>query len=161
MILLLSSVSRAKDCARTLEEVGHEPVELCTGVQEAINKLRAQDFSIAILDQLVLDSELDYEDVVSKHLGSAIPVYVNFAIYGVERVVRELRRAMQRRKREVEAVKNDALRDLRQKLNGAVTAMLLSCQMALNTPDLPEQAEDKMRDLEALANELSAKLSAA
>jgi hypothetical protein len=161
MILLLSSVSRAIDCARALEEVSHEPVQLCTSVEEAINRLRAQDFSVAILDQLALDSELDYEDVVCKHLGSAIPVYVNFAIYGVDRVLRELRRTMRRRKREAEAAKNDALRGLRQKLNDAVTAMLLSCQMALDTPDLPEEAESKMHDLEALANELSAKLAAA
>jgi hypothetical protein len=161
MILLLSSVSKAKDCARALGEVSHEPVEVCTGVQEAINKLQAHNFTVAILDQLVLDSELDHEDVIYKHLGPAIPVYVNFAICGVERVVREIRRVSHRRKREVEAARRDARGELRQKLNDTLTAMLLSCQMALEIPDLPQLAASKMHDVEALANDLSTRLGAA
>jgi len=41
-----------------------------------------------------------------------------------------------------------------------VTALLLSCEMALRVPDLPVQAASKMHDVEALAREVSQKLGA-
>jgi len=161
MILLLSSVIKAKECARAVEQASHEPVELCAAVQEAIEKLQAQEFSVVILDQLVLDSELEQEEAICKHLGSATPIYVNFAIAGVERIVRELRRALHRRKQELEAARKDAVRVLRQEMNDILTAILLSCQMALKIPELPQQAETKMQELELLATQLNAKLGAA
>jgi Sec-independent protein translocase protein TatA len=161
MILLLSSLDKAKACAQALEEASHEPVELCSGVHQAVEKLQAQEFSAVILDQLLLDAELDEGEAIFKHLGSAVPVYVNFAIAGIGRVVREFRSALHRRKRELEAAKKDAAQALRQELNGTVTALLLSCEMALKVPELPQQAESKMHDVEALAREVSAKLGTA
>jgi hypothetical protein len=35
-----------------------------------------------------------------EHLGTAFPVYLNFAVTGMERLVREVRSALHRRKRE-------------------------------------------------------------
>jgi DNA-binding NtrC family response regulator len=161
MILLLSSFDKAIACAQALEEAGHEPVELCRSIREAIEKLQAQEYSAVIFDQLLLDGELGEDQAVFKHLGSAVPVYVNFAIAGISRVVREFRSALHRRKRELEAAKKDAAQALRQELNDTVTALLLSCEMALKTPELPQKAESKMHDVEALAREVSAKLGTA
>jgi signal transduction histidine kinase len=161
MILLLSSLDKAKACAQALEEASHEPVELCSGMHEAVEKLQTQEFSAVILDQLLLDAELDDGEAIFKHLGSAVPVYVNFAIAGIGRVVREFRSALQRRQRELAAAKKDAAQALRQELNNSVTALLLSCEMALKEPELPKQAESKMHDVEALAREVSAKLGTA
>lgn len=161
MILLLSSLTKAKECAQALEQASHEPVELCSGLQEAVEKLQTQDFSAVILDQLLLDSELDREEAIFKHLGSAVPVYVNFAIAGIGRVVREFRCASDRRKRELQTAREDAVRALRQELNDTLTALLLSCEMALKIPEIPPQAQNKMQDVEARATELSAKLATA
>ena len=86
---------------------------------------------------------------------------MNFAIAGTGRVIREFCSALHRRKRELEAAKKDAAQALRQELNNTVTALLLSCEMALKTPELPQQAERKMHDVAALAREVSAKLGTA
>lgn len=161
MILLISSLDKAKACIETVEQASQESVELCSGVQEAINKLEAQEFSAVIFDQLVLDAELDQGEAILKHIGSAVPVYVNFAVAGVGRVTRELRSALQRRRREFLAANRDAAQALRRELNENITALLLSCEMALRVPDLPEQAESKMHDVQELARELSAKLATA
>ena len=161
MILLISSLREANACTRALEDASHEPVELCSDLHEAVTRLATQEFSAVVLDQLVLDAQPDEADAVFKNLGSAVPVYVNFAIAGIARVTRELRSALQRRRREVLAAKQDAQQALRQELNNTVTALLLSCEMALRVPDLPVQAENKMHDVEALAREVSAKLGAA
>jgi hypothetical protein len=161
MILLLSSLDKAKACAQAIEEASHEPIELCRTLHDAAEKLQMQEFSAVIFDQLLLDAELEEDEAVFKHLGSAVPVYVNFAIAGTGRVIREFCSALHRRKRELEAAKKDAAQALRQELNNTVTALLLSCEMALKTPELPQQAERKMHDVAALAREVSAKLGTA
>ncbi len=161
MILLVSAISKAKDCALALEQASHEPVELCSNLQKALEELENQEFSAVILDQLLLDSEPNEDEPILKHVGSAIPVYVNFAIAGVPRVVRELRFAWHRRKRELATAKKEAAQALREEMNDTLTALLLSCEMALQVADVPEQAHNKLRDVEALAGELKVKLGGA
>jgi hypothetical protein len=111
-----------------------------------------------VFDLLLLDAQPDESETVLKHLGSAVPVYLNFAITGTARAAREVRWALQRRKREVLAAKNEAQQTLHHELNDTLTALLLSCQMALQVPELPAQAETKMQAVEALAREVSVKL---
>ena len=78
--------------------------------------------------------------MVLQHVGTAIPVYVNFAICGMERVVRELRAALHRRKREVLLARQGAEQGLRNELKDTITAILLSCELALQTPNLQATA---------------------
>jgi len=49
---------------------------------------------------------------------------------------------------------------LRDELKDTVTALLLSCEMALQVPDLPSIAEDRMRTGVELAREMRKKLGA-
>lgn len=161
MILLITSVAKAQECARDLQEATHEPVTVCVGLPEAVQQLKDKEFSAVIFDLLLLDAQPDEGETVLKHLGSAVPVYLNFAITGIPRVVRELRSALQRRKREMLVVKNDAEQGLRHELNDTLTALLLSCQMALQVPELPPSAQTKMQAVEALAREVSVKLGRA
>jgi DNA-binding NtrC family response regulator len=161
MILLISSLDKAKACAEALEQASHESVELCSGLHEAMEKLETQEFSAVVFDLLLLEAEPDEGEAIFKHLGSAVPVYLNFAVAGIARVVRELRSALQRRRREMLTANREAAQALRRELNDSITALLLSCEMALRVPDLPQQAESKMHDVEVLAKELSTKLGAA
>jgi len=161
MILLISCLAEARNCIPALEETSQDTVELFSDLPQAVARLNTQEFSAVILDQFLLEAEPDHAEAIFKNLGSAVPVCVNFAITGIPRIGRELRSALQRRRREVLAAKQDAQQALRQELNDVVTALLLSCEMALRVPDLPAQAESKMHDVEALAREVSAKLGAA
>ena len=161
MILLITCVAKAQDCAQALHEATNEPVTVCVGLQEALLQLKEKEFSAVVFDLLLLDAQPDEGETVLKHLGSAVPVYLNFAITGTARVVRELRWALQRRKREMLAAKNDAELALRHELKDTLTALLLSCEMALQVPELPPQAETKMQTVETLAREVSAKLGRA
>jgi len=160
MILLITCVAKAQDCAEGLKEATNEPVIVCTTLHEAVWQLKEKEFSAVIFDLLLLDAQPDESETVLKHLGSAVPVYLNFAITGTARAAREVRWALQRRKREVLAAKNEAQQTLHHELNDTLTALLLSCQMALQVPELPAQAESKMQAVEALAMEVSAKLGA-
>jgi len=158
MILLITSLAKAQDCAAALQEVTAEPVKVAARPQEAVAQLQAHEFSAVVLDQLLLDAEPDDVETIFKHIGTAVPVYTNFAISGIERVSRELRSAVHRRKREVLIARQEAEQDLRSELKGTITALLISCEMALGVPNLPLLAETKMRAVDALAREMRAKL---
>jgi len=158
MILLTSSLSSAQKCATALEEATAEPIVVAAALPDALAKLQAQEFSAVVFDQLLLDAAPDDAEVVLKHLGGAVPVYLNFALASQDRVIRELRAALSRRNRELIAAKREAEQSLRHELNEKMTALMLSCEMALQVPDLPELAETKMRAVDALAKEMREKL---
>lgn len=158
MILLISSLAKAQDCAKALQEATTEPVQVAATLPAAVAQLQANEFSAAVLDQLLLDAEPDDAETIFKHLGTAVPVFTNFAISGMDRVARELRSALHRRKRELAAARKEAEQSLRSELRSDITALLLSCEMALGVPNLPLLAETKMRAVDALAKEMRAKL---
>jgi hypothetical protein len=158
MILLITSLAKAQDCAKALQEVTAEPVQVAGTLAEAVLQLQAHEFSTVVLDQLLLDAEPDDVETIVKHMGSAVPVYSNFAISGFEHVSRELRSALHRRKRELLVARQEAQQALRRELKDTVTALLLSCEMALDVPNLPLFAETKMRAVDALAKEMRTKL---
>lgn len=158
MILLITSLAKAQDCARALQESIAEPVQVAATLPAAVAELQAHEFSAAVLDQLLLDAEPDDAETIFKHLGGAVPVFTNFAISGIDRVSRELHSALHRRKRELLAARKEAEQALRSELRGAITSLLLSCEMALEVPNLPLLAETKLRAVDALTKEMRAKL---
>lgn len=160
MILLITPSAKVQECAAALEEATSEATEVATTLRQAAAQLRTGEFSAVVVDQSLVESEPDESDLVLQHMGSAIPVYINFAISNLDRVVRELRAALHRRKREVIVARRTAEDSLRSELKGTVTALLLSCEMALQAPDLPA-AEGKIRKAWELAKEVRTKLGTA
>jgi len=111
-----------------------------------------------LIDQAFLETDPVESDMVLEHIGTAIPVPVNFAISGMDRVVRDLRSALHRHKKEVLLMRQEVQQALRNELKDTVTALLLSCEMALQVPNLPGAAEIKMRSVRTLAQEVRVKL---
>ena len=79
------------------------------------------------------------------------------SISGIERVARELRAALNRHKREIVVARKSAEQTLRNELKGTLTALMLSCELALQAPDLIA-AEAKVRQVYELALEMRTKL---
>ena len=158
MILLTTSLPKAQNCASALQEATNEAVEVCATLHEAVMQLEDREFSAVVIDQLLLDSEPEEAETFFKHLGTAVPVYVNFAVSGIERVIRELRSALHRRSKEVLVARREAQQAMSHELRETVTALLLSCEIALEVPGLPTIAEGKLRNLRGLAEVLREKL---
>src|SRR5437868_15092825 len=93
-----------------------------------------------------------------EHLDKAITVHINIAISGMGRLIRKIRAAWHRRKKEAVLARQGAQQALRSELKGTVTALLLSCEMALQAPNLETSAEAKMRAVYKIAQEMRAKL---
>lgn len=160
MILLIWSSERAFDCAKAIESAFQRPVRVVPNLQQACEHLQREEYSAVLIDQWTTEAEPGQADFLFHHLGTAAPVFVNFGISGVERIVRELRAAFNRRGRETMLARHNARIALRDELKDDVTALLLSCGIALNEPDLGEPILTRLRTIEEIANKIKEKLAA-
>jgi hypothetical protein len=65
---------------------------------------------------------------------------------------------MQRRQREEASARQAAIEQLRSELNGTVTALLLSSELALETPGLPPAATAKLQSVHDLVKKFRTQL---
>jgi len=97
---------------------------------------------------------------VLEHLGTAFPVYLNFAVSGMERLLREVRSALHRRKREETQARRSVEQQIRSEVCESLTAMLLSCELAMAVPEVPASASEKIRLIDNLARDMRQRLGA-
>ena len=161
MILLVTPSERASECAAALTEATGEEIVVAESLARATTLLRAECYLAVVLDQYLLETEPYEAGTTLEHLGTAIPVQVNLAISGMERLVREVRAALQRRQREVVRARQAAVGRLHSELNGTVTALLLSSELALETPGLPAAAAEKLESVHELVKKLRRQLESA
>jgi hypothetical protein len=162
MILLITPSAKVQECTEALQEATAEKLQVAPSLHQAAGQLRAQEYSAVVIDQSLIEAEPEESEMVLQHIGSAIPVYINFGISGLDRVSRELRAALQRRKREMVAARRAAEADLRNELKGTVTALLLSCELAMQSATQahdPQAAEAKIRKVYELGLEVRSKLA--
>jgi hypothetical protein len=94
MTLLITPSARGPESAATLQDSTGKETHWAENLQKAVARLREQVYSAVVIDQFFLENESAQSDQVLEHLGTAFPVYLNFAISGVERLVREVRSAL-------------------------------------------------------------------
>ena len=158
MILLITPSASGPQCADSLRSATGQETHWAKTLQEAATRLREQTYSAAVIDQFLVETEPDESDQMIEHLGTAFPVYVNFAVTGMDRLVREVRVALHRRKREEGAVRRAVAEQMRNEMSETLTAMLLSCELAMSVPDTPHPAVEKIRTIDNLARELRLRL---
>lgn len=130
---------------------------MASSLHEGCEQLRADEFSAVIVDQWVTEAEPEPTSVLFDHLGPAVPVFVNFGISGVERILRELRAALSRRGREMVLARHVARQSLRDELKDDVTALLLSCDVALR--ESAGTVTERLVKIKELANQVRNKLA--
>lgn len=157
MILLVTPSAKVQECTKVLEDAASEAMQVAPTLRQAAAYLRSEEYSVVVLDQFLVEAEPEESDLVLQHVGSAVPLYANFAISGIDRVARELRAALSRHKREISVARQSAQQGLRNELKGTLTALMLSCELALQAPD-QSTAESKIRQTYEAALELRAKL---
>ena len=136
-------------------------MESATALPAATALLRAQEYEAVVIDQFLLDADPDGSEQLLQHLDGAVPIYVNCAISGVERVVREVRTALNRRQREEKILRQSTERAVWNELRETVTAMLLSCDLALEAHDVPADAAQKISAIHDLADSIRKRLEGA
>jgi hypothetical protein len=158
MILLITPSARGQQCVDALKASTGKDTHWAQTLQEAATHLREQTYTAAVIDQFLLETEPEEADQVLEHLGTAFPVHINFAVTNLERLVREVRSALHRRQREETAARLAVEDQMRCEMRETLTAMLLSCELAMAVPDVPASAADKIRSIDNLARELRLRL---
>jgi hypothetical protein len=159
--MIVSSANNARDCSLALEKQTGERSMYCSSIREAVHKLQSQEFSAVVVDQGLLDAGTGSLDLLWKHCGAAALVTVNFAIHGVDRLLREVKAALRRRHREQASAQKAVAERLRNELTGAVTGILLSSELALAQPELPALVASKLRSVHELALQMKERLGPA
>ncbi len=158
MILLVTPSEKASECSAALHAATGEPVMIAENLARATTQLRAQCCRVVVLDQYLLEAQPEQAAAMIDHLGTAIPVHVNLAISGLERLVRDIRMAVERRQREELRASQAAIRKLQCELNDTITALLLSTELARETPGLPPAAAAKLESVHGLVKRLREQL---
>jgi hypothetical protein len=148
------------ECAAAVKDTtGHE-TDWAENLQQALANLRKQTYSTIILDQFLLENEPAESDQLLEHAGTALPLYLNFAVSSMERLIREVRSALRRRMREESQARLSAAQQLRSEMSESLTAVLLSCELAMAVPNVPGAAAEKIVAVDNLAREMRMKLGA-
>ncbi len=160
MILLITPSASGPQCADSLRAATNLEVHYAQDFQQAAAHLREQTYSAAVIDQFLLETDPDESEQMIEHLGTAFPVYVNFGVTGMERLVREVRSALHRRKREETSARRAVAEQMYSEMRETLTAMLLSCELAMNVPNIPSPAAEMIRAIDGFARELRLRLEA-
>ncbi len=143
-----------------LKEATGEDTRWVEDLPQGLSRLREQVYSAVVLDQFLLENEPSESDQLLEHLGTAYPVYVNFAISGKQRLLREVRSALHRRRREEEQARLSVEQQIRSEMCESLTALLLSCELVMAVPQVPPPAAEKIRIIDDLARGMRARLGA-
>jgi len=161
MILLITNSTRASECAAAIERAVNQRTQICPRLAIAARTLRTAQCSALVIDQLLMEADPAAADVLLKEADTAIPVFVNFAICGMERVLRDVRSALQRREGERLRAIREAEANLRSQLTEALTGILLSSQLAMEVPAVPAAAQARLRSVYQLAMSMRQRLEPA
>lgn len=158
MILFITPSERGIECATAIENAVGQPTRAVKTFQEGAICLRTQAFSAVVVDECLLDADPDQASVTLKLIQTAIPIYVNGAISGMQRIVEKVQTGLQRRTRDEAAARESAMATLRSELREPLTGILLNCELLLDAVNVSAGVKDKIRSVHELARQLGSKL---
>lgn len=161
MILLVTTSTRAKDCAAALElGTGHK-THVSTTVPLALSRMQAAEYDALALDQSLLESDPHALDTLFNRCGTAMPLYINLGLHSTERIVREVQVGLRRIDGErVQAMKS-AERVLASQLRGTLTGILLNSDLALRQKSIPAEVAERVKSVRDLAEQMRSHLGIA
>ncbi len=158
MVILVTTSPRARECAAAIEQTTHQKTQIATSLARAVDCLQAHDYDALVLDESFNHAEIGGVNLLLNHAGLAMPIYVNLALHGMERVTREVQNGMLRFVREKLAAMRSAENVLRSLLRGEVTAILLNSELALREPSLSQGIAERIQIMHDLADRMRLKL---
>ena len=161
MILLVTTSSRARECAAALEQGTGHKTHVASSVPQAVTKMQAAEFDGLAIDQSLLESDFRALDTLLNRCGIAVPLYVNLALHSNERVAREVQVALRRAEKERLMATRTAEQLLRNQLRSQVTGILLNSELALRQKSISPDVAEKVRSVRELAEKMRSQLEIA
>ena len=157
MLLLITGCTKNKECAEALTRATGHPVDLAESIQRAVTQVRKREYVAVVVDQWITENDRERWESLLKEAGMALPIYVNLAITGKERLVREVQHALQKQEQACMLAMKSAESALRSELREAITGILLASELALKSEELPTSAAQKMQAVYGTALKLRAR----
>jgi len=157
-VLLVTSIGGAENCAAAIGRQLGLAVDLAQNRRTALASLRRREYAVLVLDEALVEADPAGAEVLWQQAGLAIPVQVNLGISGCNRVLREVRSALQRREREMSLAMRAATQLMEGEINTTITGLVLQTQLALAEPSLPANVAAKLQHVVELAGALREQL---
>lgn len=161
MILIVSSFSGAKTCVSAVSKATGHKTSFVSTARALSSALQNNEFRLIVIDQIFADNNPDALNMVWKDCGLAMPVFTNFAIHSADRIAASCSAALLRQDRERKNAFRHAGVALKAELTTSVTGILLSSELALSDPELPEGLRAKLESVHDLALQLKCRIEMA
>jgi hypothetical protein len=158
-VLMATPLEGVETTAAALAETLEVTVDVASTRSAALRLLGRRSYAVVILDQMLAEADPEGADLIWKGAGLAIPIPMSFGLAGAERLEREVRAALGRRRRETQLAAAAAAAALDVEIKNAVTGLLLESQLALAETGVPPQIEKRLQTLAGLAQRLRATLA--
>jgi hypothetical protein len=158
-ILIVTGIEGAENCAATLGKLLGLDCEVAQGRKAAVSALKRNEYAAVVVDEGIIDTDPPGAELIWEHAGLAIPVQVNFALSGAQRLAREIRMALNRRERERALARQAAAAAIEGELKSTVAGLLLHSQLALADREISPPLAEKLRVVADLAGSLREQLT--
>jgi len=158
-ILIVTGMEGAENCVAALTKLLEMECVSANGRKAAIAALKRSEYAAIVMDEGLFDADQSATDALWEHAGLAIPVHVNFALSGAQRLAREIRLALNRRERERALAHEAAAAAIESELKSTVAGLLLHSQLALQDREIPAPLAEKLRLVADLAGNLRQQLA--
>ena len=150
-VLIVTGMEGADNCAATLAKLLGLECEAAQGRKAAISALKRNEYAALVVDEGIVDTDSTGAELIWEHAGLAIPLQINFALSGAQRLAREIRMALNRGERERALAREAAAAAMESELKSTVAGLLLHSQLALADRAIPQPIADKLRLVADLA----------
>ncbi len=148
MILILGRPSLVSTVTKAVVEATGHRAQPVHSVRSAIEQLKKHLFVLVIIDDGLPELDDNNAKLLLTQAGSAIPVFVNFALSRPERVSSQAQLAIRQVQFEEEAVQRIARRQVEAPIRSALTTVILASERmsGLQTGPIPEGQLKKVID---------------
>jgi hypothetical protein len=160
MILLVTPLERSGEWVEALRKATGQPVDIQPDFLGATTRLGSEPFEAVVFDQHLIEREPQELDIAFAHLEGAMPVVVNLAVTGIDRLICEVQAALRRQVRAQAAARKIAGANVRNELNGTVMELLQQLDTVVQTRDMSVEVAEKVQSTRELANRLRSQLAA-
>ena len=154
MILLVNRTLLSQEQAAWIGQEAGMEMHMEASFEGAAGWMRGAPCTIAVIDASLVETEGRAVDQLIREYPTLVAVFPNLAVCGPERLVQEIKTALRRNAKERQRASDSARRELAIHLRNSLTAMLLNCDLALQTPGLPDEAAKKLLLLHDLATQM-------
>jgi hypothetical protein len=158
-ILIVTGMEGAENCAATLSKLLGLHCDAAQGRKAAIAALKRNEFAAVVVDEAIIDTDAPGAELIWDNAGLAIPLQVNFALSGAQRLAREVRMALNRRERERALAREAAAAAFECEIKSTVAGLLLHSQLALADREISPPLAQKLRVVADLAGNLREQLA--